>query len=107
MENLILDAENIANEIKESEDYKELIRLKKLIDTKYFLYISEFLIAKDRLEATRPLGKDSSIYQSARENYLKKKEALYNLEEVVKYKRYEKKIQDYLDSIVTKIKELL
>lgn len=104
---LLEEALLLSDEIKNTPEYKELISLKDIINNKYGKEVKEFVSARDNLEEIKKISKFHPDYEKASKEFLEKKEALYSIEEVVKYKRLEKEIQAMLDNIVKEIKELL
>ena len=95
---------NLASIIKETKEYQELKSLEEIINNKYQKEISEFNQAKEKVDN---LNKYSPDYQEKKNDMLKKKERLYQLDEVIKYKKLEIKINKMLKEISDQIKELL
>ena len=104
MEELINQAFLVGQEIKNTEDYKRLIELKKIIDSKYSKEINAF---KEHTEEYNKLilsnDKYSSKFKESSSNLIDSKVSLYVKEEVVEYFKIERIIQEELNKFSKEI----
>ena len=93
------------NEIKNSDDFKKLIELKKLIDSKYQSLIMSFNVKRDNYfeaEKNKNYYKDFDLIKK---EYIDIKTQLFSKEEVKEYINLENKINNRLDEDFNKVKE--
>ena len=93
------------NEIKNSDDFKKLIELKKLIDSKYQSLIMSFNVKRDNYFEAE---KNKNYYQDfdlIKKEYIDIKTQLFSKEEVKEYINLENKINNRLDEDFNMVKE--
>ena len=94
-------------EFEKDEDYLRLKELKKIIDDKYQKEIHDFKSSEAKFENIKQYGKYSLDYEKLHQDYLNKKNILFNKEEVVLYKRLERSINQKLEQISKEMKDEL
>ena len=94
--------DDYVNEIKDSVEFKELIRLKDIIDSKYKDLIIKFKTCESLyLEAKERNYLDDSI----KNNFIEAKRNLYSKDEVRSYFDLENKINEKLNNDFNEIKQ--
>ena len=86
-----------AKEIMETEDFKELIRVKNELQASYPELLNRFNKAKEKYEEVSQYSTYHPDYRKVKLELVSAKEALYTNELVKKYKELEKKIQEKLN----------
>lgn len=92
------------SKFREEPDYIELIKLKKIIEEKYQKEITEFKDSEAKFECIKSYGKYAPDYEKYHQIFLEKKNILFAKEEVILYKRLERKINKKLESLADYIK---
>ena len=93
------------NEIKNSDDFKKLLELKKLIDDKYQSLIMSFNVIKDNYFKALENKKYYKDFNLIEKEYQDVKTSLYSKEEVKEYIKLENIINNQLIRDINKIKE--
>ena len=94
--------DDYVNEIKNSEEFRKLIRLKEIIDSKYKDLIIKFKTCESLyLEAKERNYLDDSIIN----NFVEAKKNLYSKDEVKNYFILENKLDEKLNNDFNEIKE--
>ena len=94
--------DDYVNEIKDSVEFRELIRLKNIIDSKYKDLIIKFKTCESLyLEAKERNYLDDSI----KNNFIEAKRNLYSQDEVRKYFDLENKLNEKLNNDFNEIKQ--
>ncbi len=93
------------NEIKNSDNFKKLLELKKIIDDKYQSLIMSFNVIKDNYFKALENKKYYKDFNLIEKEYQDVKTSLYSKEEVKEYIKLENKINNQLISDFNKIKE--
>lgn len=100
MEKILNQTYLLIDEIKNTNEYKTLIKLNSLILTKYRDEIKEYTKTFNIFNEAFKIGKDYyPNFKEVANNYSKAKTNLYEKEEVKKYFELENKINDKLDII--------
>ena len=97
-------AQNYFNELKDTNDFKRLLELKKIIDDKYMKEINNF----KRCEELYFESKSNKYYpdkDGIRNKYLEAKTILYNKTEVKEYLDIQAKLDDILKKDFEDIKK--
>jgi cell fate (sporulation/competence/biofilm development) regulator YlbF (YheA/YmcA/DUF963 family) len=87
-----------ANEIMESDEFKELLSIKEEIFKKIPKLLDEFKKAKEKYEEISIYSTYHPDYKKVKLELVRTKEALYTNELVIKYKELERKIQEKLNA---------
>lgn len=101
------DAHDVAKEIMDSNEFKELLAVKTEINEKLAQLLERFKIAKDKYTEVSKYGNYHSEYKVALTKLKEVKEELYTNPLVVKYKGLEKKIQEKLNEVANELSEVL
>ena len=92
-----------ANEIMESDEFKELLEIKELIAKTIPEILENFQRAKEKYEEVQKYGTYHPDYRNVKLELVKAKEALYTNNLVIRYKELEKKIQEKLNIAANQI----
>jgi cell fate (sporulation/competence/biofilm development) regulator YlbF (YheA/YmcA/DUF963 family) len=90
-------SEKFANDIMESNDFKELLLLKDRISKEIPELLEEFNKAKIKYDEVMEYGVYHPDYKASKLRLVKAKEVLYTNELVKRYKELERSIQEKLD----------
>lgn len=101
------DAHNIAKEIMDSNEFKELMNVKAEINKNIPNLLEKFKIAKDKYALVSKYGNYHPDYKKALIELKEVKEELYTNPLVIKYKELEKKIQEKLNEVANELSEVL
>lgn len=86
-----------ANEIMETTEFKELIRIKEEMTKSIPNLLEDFKKAKEKYEEVSIYSTYHPDYRKIKLELVKAKEALYTNELVIRYKELEKKIQEKMN----------
>ena len=86
-----------AEEIMNSFEFKEMLKIKEEISLKIPNLLEEFKKAKEKYEEVSVYSTYHPDYKKVKLELIRTKEALYTNELVIKYKALEKKIQEKLN----------
>ena len=91
----------LIDEIKESKDYIELVKLNKRINESNDIQEKQanFLKYREKYTDAKKYGKYHPDLSKIQNEFSKAKEALYNIDEIKQYKACEKNLQKMLDQI--------
>lgn len=92
------------NELKDNEDFKRLLELKKIIDDKYSKEILEFKTKESKYQEIEEYSKYIDT-NKIKEEFIEAKKVLYSKEEVREYFILEQKINKLLNDDFNEIKE--
>jgi hypothetical protein len=104
MENIVDD---YVNEITDNDDFKKLIELKRIIDSKYKNEIISFKTAESKYLEASNYGKYYPNLEELRRDFSNKKKELYSKEEVREYFDLERKINDSINNDINELKEIV
>ena len=90
-------SEKFANEIMETQEFKELLFLKERISKEIPEILEEFNKAKEKYDEVMEYGSYHPDYRNAKLRLVKAKETLYTNDLVKRYKELERNIQEKLD----------
>lgn len=99
------DTYNLVRDIKNSEEFMELVKLKEEIDIKYKDTLSEYDLAKERYNEALKYGEYHPDLKKYQKELSDIKKELYSKKEVIRYIELEKNIQKMLDTITNEIKK--
>ena len=102
----IIDAVyDLVDEIKDKKEYKRLLQLKDIIENDELIIklISNFNKAKTKYMEAAKYGRHHPDIKEVQTSLARCKEELFTNEIVSEYKKLEKEIQNYLDSISREI----
>ena len=104
-ENVLKAVYELVDEIKEKNEYKKLLKLKKIIDTdKQIIKLVEvFNKTKVKYNEVSKYGEHHPDLKEVRKELSISKEKLFTNEIIKEYKQLEKEIQNLLDDISRKI----
>ena len=104
-ENVLKAVYELVDEIKEKNEYKKLLKLKKIIDTdKQIIKLVEvFNKTKIKYNEVSKYGEHHPDLKEARKELSISKEKLFTNKIIREYKQLEKEIQNLLDDISRKI----
>ena len=89
---------DFAKEIMETEEFKELLRVKEEISLTIPNLLEDFKKAKEKYEEVSVYSAYHPDYRKVKLELVKAKEALYTNELVIKYKKLEKEIQEKMNA---------
>ena len=104
MENIVDD---YVNEITNSDDFKKLIELKRMIDSKYKSEIISFKTAESKYLEASQYGKYYPNLEELRRDFSNKKMELYSKEEVKTYLELERKINESINFDINGLKDMI
>lgn len=93
------DLDAYINELTGSPDFKEMLRLKALIDEKYIEQVAKMQMAKERYFEAMKYQEYYTNFNELRDDYQRKKQELFSLGEVKRYIALERKIDNELKDI--------
>lgn len=102
MESLI---DNYIDLISDTNEFKRLLELKKIIDTKYPKEIIAFKTAESKYNEALDYGKYYPGIDNLRRSLSEKKTILYNKEEVKEYLELERKLDKMLNDDLNELKK--
>lgn len=102
---ILNDTYNLIDTIKNSDEFKELLRLKKEIEIKYKEIIDNYSLAKDNYSEALKYGHYHPDLNDYQIKLSKIKKELYSKDEVIRYIELEHTIQKELDKITNEIKQ--
>jgi len=91
----------LIDDIKQSDVYKQLVDLNRIIKESTEIQEKQqaFLKLRNKYEAVKKYGKYHPDLERVQNEFSKAKETLYNIDEVKRYKKNEKELQKVLDQI--------
>ena len=104
MENIVDD---YVNEITDNDDFKKLIELKKIIDSKYKNDIIALKTAESKYLEASNYGKYYPNLEELRRDFSNKKKELYSKEEVREYFDLERKINELINNDINELKGIV
>ena len=104
MENIVDD---YVNEITDNDDFKKLIELKRIIDSKYKNEIISFKTAESKYLEASNYGKYYPNLEGLRKDFSNKKKDLYSKEEVKQYLELERSINESINADINELKEII
>ena len=99
--------DDVIKDIKDLDEYKKLKELEEYINLNYDQEIKDFKNNELKLEEVKKYGKYHPDYEKVLKSFLESKEKLYNIKEVIEYKRLERIINQKLDDISKEVKSIL
>ncbi len=93
----------VINSLKEKNEYKELVSLKKRIDTDLKEVIEKFKKAEEKYLDAAKYGKFHPDLKKIQNEFSKAKAELFSNELVIKYKELEKVMQENINKVTTEI----
>ena len=99
--------DDYVNEITDNDDFKKLIELKKIIDSKYKNEIISFKTAESKYLEASNYGKYYPNLEELRRDFSNKKKELYSKEEVREYFDLERKINESINNDINELKEIV
>ena len=104
MENIIDD---YIDEITSKDDFKKLIDLKKIIDSKYEKEIIAFKTSESKYLEASKYGKYYPNLEELRLDFSNKKKDLYSKKEVKEYLELERKINGSINDDINELKDII
>ena len=96
---------SLSEKIKELEEVKRLKELNTIIDNKYADLILEFNKAKSEYDEAKKYDSYYPGFEQIKERLQKARIALNSKQEVIEYKRLERRLDEILRDVSKKIKE--
>lgn len=101
------ELDNIANDFLNSNNIKEMLKLRDFIELNYRNQILDFSELKDEYEKALKYKKYYPDFDKLEEKYRKSKETLFSIKEVKEYKKLERTCENDLYKLSNEIGKLI